>query len=60
MSSRSPATCSSPTHAGGRAQMLAVNWFHFLLNLILAGFFLRFLQLKLAGTDMGKALAFVY
>jgi hypothetical protein len=40
--------------------MLAVNWFHFLFNLILAGFFLRFLQLKLAGTDMGKALAFVY
>lgn len=40
--------------------MRFVNWLHFLFNLIIAGFVLRFLQVKLAGTDMGKALAFIY
>lgn len=39
---------------------MAVNYLQFLFNLILAGFTLRFLQVKLAGTDFGKALAFVY
>jgi len=32
----------------------------FMFQLIIAGFFLRYAQVKLAGTDMGKALAFVY
>lgn len=40
--------------------MLAINFVHFILNLILAGFVLRFAQVKMAGTDIGKALSFVY
>lgn len=40
--------------------MLTINFLQFLLNLIIAGFLLRFAQVKLAGSDMGKALAFIY
>lgn len=37
-----------------------IDWLQFLFNLIIAGFVLRYAQVKLAGTDAGKALAFVY
>jgi hypothetical protein len=40
--------------------MTTINFLQFLFNLIIAGFLLRFAQVKLAGTDIGKALAFVY
>ncbi len=40
--------------------LLLIDFLHFLANLILAGFVLRFAQIKLAGSDMGKALSFVY
>lgn len=39
---------------------MAIDFLQFMFQLILAGFVLRFLQVKLAGTDMGKALSFVY
>lgn len=39
---------------------MAVDFLQFMFNLVIAGFILRFLQVKLAGTDMGKALSFVY
>lgn len=39
---------------------MAIDFLQFLFNLILAGFVLRFAQVKLAGTDIGKALSFVY
>lgn len=39
---------------------MAVDFMQFLFNLILAGFVLRFAQVKMAGTDIGKALSFVY
>lgn len=39
---------------------MVIDQLHFLFNLIIAGFILRFLQVKLAGTDFGKALQFVY
>lgn len=39
---------------------MMIDFLQFMLNLILAGFVLRFAQVKLAGTDMGKALTFVY
>jgi hypothetical protein len=31
-----------------------------MFNLIIAGLFLRFAQMKLSGTDLGTALAFIY
>jgi hypothetical protein len=37
-----------------------IDFLQFLFNLIIAGFVLRFAQVKLAGTDVGKALTFVY
>lgn len=40
--------------------MLFINWWQFVFNLLIAGFVLRYAQVKLAGTDIGKALAFVY
>jgi hypothetical protein len=40
--------------------MLTVNWVQFVLNLIIAGFTLRMAQVYLAGTDLGRALAFIY
>lgn len=39
---------------------MVIDMLQFMFNLIIAGFILRFLQVKLAGSDMGKALAFVY
>lgn len=39
---------------------MLIDFLQFLLNLILAGFLLRFAQVKLAGTEMGKALSYVY
>jgi hypothetical protein len=39
---------------------MAFDFMQFMFQLILAGFVLRFLQVKLAGTDMGKDLSFVY
>lgn len=59
MCNRSQDKCTSPTQDGGN-DLLAINFLHFILNLILAGFVLRFLQVKMAGTDIGKALSFVY
>ena len=43
---------------------MVINWLHFLFNLIIAGFVLRYLQMKLAARNpqdpMAKAIAFVY
>jgi hypothetical protein len=39
---------------------MVVDFLQFILNLILAGLVLRFAQVKLAGTDLGKALSFIY
>lgn len=39
---------------------MAIDFLHFLFNLMLAGLLLRYAQVKLAGQDMGKALAFIY
>lgn len=40
--------------------MITMNWIQFMLNLIIAGFVLRMAGIWLAGTDFGRALAFVY
>lgn len=40
--------------------MITINWLQFFLNLIIAGFVLRMSQVYFAGTDLGRALAFVY
>lgn len=40
--------------------MLLINFAHFVLNLILAGFFLRWVQVKTSGSELGKALAYIY
>ena len=39
---------------------VTINFLNFLFNLLIAGFLLRYAQVKLAGSDMGKALAFIY
>lgn len=39
---------------------MAIDFLQFMLNLIIAGFVIRFAQVKLAGTDIGKALTFIY
>lgn len=39
---------------------MAVDFFQFLMQLLLAGLLLRFAEMKLADTDLGKALAFIY
>lgn len=36
------------------------DWIQFVANLLLAGIALRFVEMKLAGTDIGKALSFAY
>jgi hypothetical protein len=36
-----------------------IDWLQFMFNLIIAGFVLRYAQVKLSGTDAGKALAFI-
>lgn len=39
---------------------MAVDFIQFILQLLIAGFVLRVTSIKLAGTDFGKALAFIY
>lgn len=39
---------------------MTINMLQFMFQLIVAGFILRYAQVKLAGSDMGKALAFIY
>jgi len=39
---------------------MVIDFAQFMFNLIIAGFILRFAQVKLAGTEMGKAIGFVY
>lgn len=39
---------------------MVIDFLQFLCNLIIAGFVLRFVQVKTAGTEIGRALAFVY
>jgi hypothetical protein len=39
--------------------MIAINWLQFFLNFIISGFVIRMLQIYTAGTDLGRALAFV-
>jgi len=39
---------------------VVIDFLQFLFNLIIAGFVIRLAQVKLAGTDIGKALSFVY
>lgn len=40
--------------------MLTVNWVQFTLSLLIAGFVLRMAQVWLNGTDLGRALSFIY
>jgi hypothetical protein len=37
-----------------------IDFLQFIANLLLAGITLRFIEMKLAGTDVGKALSFAY
>jgi hypothetical protein len=37
-----------------------IDFLQFIANLLLAGIALRFVEMKLAGTDVGKALSFAY
>ena len=39
---------------------MVIDFAQFMFNLIIAGFILRFLQVKLAGSEISKALSFVY
>lgn len=39
---------------------MLIDFFQFILNLIIAGFVLRYAQVKLTGTELGKALTFIY
>lgn len=39
---------------------MLIDFVQFMFNLIIAGFVLRYAQVKLAGTDAQKALAFIY
>lgn len=39
---------------------MLVDFLQFLANLIIAGFLLRYTEMKLRDTDFGKALAFIY
>lgn len=36
------------------------DFLQFMFNLLIAGFVLRYAQIKLAGTDAGKALSYLY
>lgn len=40
--------------------MMFIDFVHFMLNLLLAGFVLRYAQVKLANTELGKALSYLY
>ena len=42
------------------SSVLMADFFKFLFQLLIAGFVLRLAQVKLHGTDAGKALAFIY
>jgi hypothetical protein len=37
-----------------------IDFIHFMLNLLLAGFVIRFAQVKLADTELGRALSYLY
>lgn len=39
---------------------MAIDFLQFMCNLLIAGFVIRFAQVKLAGSDLGKALSFIY
>jgi len=39
---------------------MTVNMLQFMFQLLIAGFMFRMAQIKLAGSDIGKALAFIY
>lgn len=39
---------------------MAIDMLQFIFQLLIAGFILRYAQVKLAGSDAGKALAFIY
>lgn len=39
---------------------MMVDMVQFMFQLLIAGFLLRYAQVKLAGSDAGKALAFIY
>lgn len=39
---------------------MLIDFLQFMFNLIIAGFILRYAQVKLVGTDAQKALAFIY
>lgn len=39
---------------------MAVDFLQFVLQLLIAGFVIRYAQIKLAGSDIGRALQFVY
>lgn len=38
---------------------MAIDFLQFFFNFIIASFLLRFAQVKLSGSDFGKALAFI-
>lgn len=39
---------------------MVIDFLQFMLNLLLAGFVLRFAQVKLSGTELGSALSYLY
>ena len=39
---------------------MMIDMLQFMLQLLIAGFVFRYAQIKLAGSDAGKALAFIY
>ncbi len=39
---------------------MVIDFLQFLANLLIAGILLRFAQMKLTGTELGKALSFAY
>lgn len=39
---------------------MLIDFLQFLCNLLLAGFVIRFVQVKTSGSDLGKALSFIY
>lgn len=43
---------------GGK--FVLIDFLQFLLNLILAGFLIRYVQVKTTGSELGKALAYIY
>lgn len=39
---------------------MLIDFLQFMANLLIAGFILRYTQMKLRDTDIGKALAYLY